>query len=197
MAISALLVDLDGTLWDSAPWLASLLAEGDEGVAGQLTSDLRNPEGGVRAANVVKERMTPAGFATACERSETILNLYPGASESLERCSQHVPLGVVTSLPAWMVEPMLKKVELDSTFEVVQCARWGMPSKPHPAGINRVIAQLGVDCGEAVYMGDTEVDRLAAEAAQVSFYWAGWGYGSIDAAGVQCLSSWRDLEALV
>jgi HAD superfamily hydrolase (TIGR01509 family) len=179
MAVSVLLIDLDGTLWDSAPWYAHLLEPENRRRRERLTEQLCDPSAGLRAAPLLRERYGRDGFSAACTEHAPRLHVYPGAAEVLRRMHRRVALGVVTSLPGWMANPMLAAHGLDDLFEVVQTARWGLPPKPHPAGIDRAVAALGVPPAEAVYLGDSQTDLAAAKAAKVSFLWAAWGYDKI------------------
>ncbi|MGY1728360.1 HAD family hydrolase [Geodermatophilus sp. SYSU D01062] len=195
MAVSALLIDLDGTLWDSAPWYAYLLEPEDRRRRQQLTERLCDPSAGLRAATLLSEWYSRDAFAAACTRKASRLRLYPGADEALRRLHRRLPLGVVTSLPAWMASPMLAAQGLDDLMAVVQTAQRGVPAKPRPAGINRAVAKLGIPPAEVVYLGDSQTDLEAATAAAVSFLWAGWGYGKI-CPPVDQAASWFDVGEL-
>ncbi|MBM7804203.1 HAD superfamily hydrolase (TIGR01509 family) [Geodermatophilus bullaregiensis] len=195
MAVSALLIDLDGTLWDSAPWYASLLEPDDRRRRQRLAEQLRDSSAGLRAAPLLRERYSAAGFTTACMQRGARLRLYPGAEEVLRRLRRRIALGVVTSLPGWMTHPMLAAHGLDDLFTVVQTAKWGVPSKPHPAGIRHAVAALAVPPADVVYLGDARTDLAAAMAAPVPFRWAAWGYDEI-LTPVDRASSWMDVGEL-
>ena len=192
MAVSALLIDLDGTLWDSAPWYAHLLEPENRRRRERLTEQLCDPSAGLRAAPLLRERYGRDGFSRACTEQASRLRVYPGAGEVLRQMHRRVALGVVTSLPGWMADPMLTAHGLDDLFAVVQTARWGMPPKPHPAGIDRAVTALGVPSAEVVYLGDSQTDLAAANAATVSFLWAAWGYDKIHAP-VDRAASWMNV----
>lgn len=193
MAVTAVLIDLDGTLWDSAPWIASLVAAGDPDRERSLTEGLRNPSGGFRSASLLKARYSPARFAEECRTTGHLLSLYEGSQQVLKTLYERIPLGIVTSLPAWMVRPMLLATGLSETFVVVQGAQWGMPPKPHPAGLQRALSVLETSPVDALYVGDTEADEQAAMRAGVAFLWAEWGYDDVPV-GATRLRSWYDLE---
>ena len=196
MAVAAILIDLDGTLWDSAQWYAALLAPTDTTERTRLTRGLRDPAGGLRAAQLLSERYSAGAFARACDDAAASLAVYQDAVAVLGRLQQKVSLGVVTNLPGWIARPMLKAQGLLDHFSVIQTARRGVPPKPHPAGVERAVAVLDVPPGAAVYIGDTGADRIAAEAAGVAFIWAGWGYDQV-ADDYIAAERWTDVEALL
>jgi len=195
MALRAVLIDLDGTLWDSAPWFAYLLSPEDAAERRRLAGALCDPAAGLRAASLIAERYTKSRFAAACTDEASRLALYPGASDVLQRLHEHVRLGVVTNLPGWIASPMLAAQGIDELFTHVQTAQRGVPPKPHPAGITRAATGLGVDTTEVVYLGDSRADSTAAARAGVSFLWASWGYDTI-AEPVTSATSWMDVGAL-
>lgn len=196
MALRTLIVDLDGTLWDSATWLAGLVepnAEDQELIAARL----RDPSSGLSAAGLLNDAgLTKHRFARLCGSDAQEIPLYESADAVLQSASEAVHLGVVTSLPAWIARPMLERVGLLDLFDVVQCAEWGVPSKPSPAGLKRALAVLDEEPRHALYVGDSGVDQVAAAAAGMSFAWASWGYGSaVDPE--RLLNSWQDVRGLL
>lgn len=68
--------------------------------------------------------------------------------------------------------------------------RQGIRLKPHPDALLDTVARLGVQ--NAVYVGDSEVDVLTANAANVPVVAVTWGFRDEDAlkgAGATCLAS--------
>ena len=67
-------------------------------------------------------------------------------------------------------------------------------AKPSGKPIHRLMTQLHVAKPDAVYLGDTIVDKKSADAAGVDFIWASWGFGRESE-----LSNWKveSLSALV
>ena len=51
------------------------------------------------------------------------------------------------------------------------------PSKPHPYGVNRIVAKAGVDLDEVIYIGDSKTDILTAKNAGIDCLIVSWGYG--------------------
>ncbi len=185
-------MDLDGTLWDSAPWYAGLLAPGSAAERDTLANRLRNAAGGPSAAVLLRQRYTPARFAQAAHDAAHRLHLYESARDTLKQLADEFVLGVVTSLPRWMAGPMLDSLDLIDHFSVIQTAAWRVPAKPHPATLNLALATLGVPSRHAAYIGDTDADAKAAARAGVTFIGAGWGYGQLE--GTEVLDGWTTVR---
>lgn len=195
MALQYVLIDLDGTVWDSAPWYASLVCGVDPEEQHRVAQALSNPGGGVRIASLLKDKgLGPAKFRGVCEEHASALRLYDGVLNVLGSLVGDVALGVVTSLPTWVATPMLESVGLARLFSVVQCAQWRLPPKPNPRGIQMALGQLSADPDSSAYVGDTLVDQQAAHRAGVAFALASWGYGgNIPDADIR-LDGWPDLR---
>lgn len=196
MASQAILIDLDGTLWDSAPWYAEIIAGDDPARRDQLAVAFSTPNGANKpvAALLRDAGFTDRSFEAACEQHCDGLHVYDGARETITKISRQVVLGVVTSLPRWIAAPMLEGTELAHLFATLQCARRHVPPKPNPAGLNHALADLGVTPQKSIYVGDSAADHLASTAAGMGFYWASWGYGD-PPADCPPLDNWTDLEA--
>lgn len=50
------------------------------------------------------------------------------------------------------------------------------PLKPDPYNIHRIMKDFGCAQGEAVYVGDSEVDKLTAENSDIPFFAVSWGF---------------------
>lgn len=175
MAARAVLFDLDGTLWDSHPWFAHLIArqgEQDEArILGELRS-LRPAARLLRDAGIARQE-----FAALC-RGPRRPQLYEGAEAVLHALvASRVARGAVTNLPRWLTEPMLGCLGLDQLFPVVVTYEDTRRRKPHPDPLLLALDALSVDAEPTTwYVGDSATDWQAANAAGMSFAWASWGY---------------------
>lgn len=70
----------------------------------------------------------------------------------------------------------------------------GVPKKPDPAGVYRILEALGVSPERSVYIGDSEVDIRTAQNAGIACIAVDWGFRTrqqlLDA-GAECLVSGR------
>ena len=62
--------------------------------------------------------------------------------------------------------------------ELINCAlgQTELPIKPDPAGVFKILDQLGVTTEECVFVGDSEVDYNTAKNSGIDFIGVTWGY---------------------
>ncbi len=174
---TAVILDLDGTVWDSHPFYAAAVAGSDTAKEMRALAELK---AAASAAVVLKSGGIAEGRFRAFCAANGSLTLYPGALGTLmELFEARTPLGAVTNLPAWIVEPMLACQGLEEMLGSL--VTWGRTSrkKPWPDPLLLCCDELGVDAdNECWYVGDTDGDCTAAKRAGLSFAWASCGYGN-------------------
>lgn len=172
---SAVILDLDGTVWDSHPFYAAAIGGAS---AAERKRVLARLKAGASAAKLLKVAGVGAGELRVLCRRNGQLAFYPGVVETLGELSQRGTLmGVVTNLPDWVVQPMLACHGLADLMGSV--VTWGRTSrrKPAPDPLLLCCTELGVTVDEDCwYVGDGEGDAKAALSAGLSFGWASWGY---------------------
>jgi phosphoglycolate phosphatase len=90
----------------------------------------------------------------------------PHIRETLERLRPRYHTAIATNRGKSLA-PLLKTLELEGFFEMtVSCYDVSRP-KPHPECLQKILGHFRVEPGEALYIGDSEVDRQVAEAAGV------------------------------
>ena len=176
MARRTLLLDLDGTLWDSRPWFAEILARMAGGSVPELANRLATGASVVRLAQ--EHRISKPRLARQARDSVAGLDLYSGARQTLQDLQNRATLmGVVTNLPRWLVAPVTEATGIADYFEVIVTPRPGVPAKPQPHGILKALRDMGrVADSNTWFLGDGAVDAKAATAAGVRFAWASYGY---------------------
>ena len=197
----AVLVDLDGTLVDSAPDLAAaanrMLAQ-----LGAPPLPLATVRGfiGKGVANLVRRVLASTdgtahvGEASALamfERHYTECNgrhsaLYPGVLEGLSMLEWlgH-PLACVTNKPRPYTTALLDSMGLSAYFGAVVCGGAATALKPDPAPLLSACRELGAAPALGVMVGDSEADATAASRAGMPVYLVRYGYQ--DAAGLAAL----------
>jgi HAD superfamily hydrolase (TIGR01549 family) len=98
--------------------------------------------------------------------------LYPGVRELISELTQKYVSGVVTSSPRSYAEKVLEYHSLST--EVLVAYHDTSYHKPHPAPFIMACQKLGIPPSQIVSIGDQENDYLAAQAAGLAHYHAGW-----------------------
>jgi phosphoglycolate phosphatase len=205
--IKAALLDLDGTLLDTAPDLAAaanaMLAE--QGLA-PLPADAVRDFIGQGIAKLVERCLQAAGLALPCARLEPALRSFaahyarvngrasqpfPGVTEALARMrAASLRLACVTNKAQAFTAPLLAKTGLAPYFDAVVTADQAGARKPHPAPFLHACKALAVAPAEATVIGDSANDAEGARAAGCRVLLVTYGYSegrdvrSLDADGV-------------
>ena len=198
----ALIFDLDGTLWDAAA--ASTygwnLALAELGRPERVTVDgIRSVSGRPfpECAAKLLPALCPIPQATLEhleERERTGIEripgeLYPGVAEGLPRLAQRYRLFLVSNCPTWYLEAFFRHSGLQACFTGWDC--WGSSGI---AKSGMLVNLAAVHCLErAVYVGDTEGDEAATEAAGLGFVFVEYGFGRVEDASL----SFADFGGLV
>jgi phosphoglycolate phosphatase len=189
MSAPALLLDLDGTLLDTAPDLAAalnhvLVEEGRE----PLPFGHIRPHVSHGAMRLVTLGFGEVGDAERLRLFERLIHLYAAAIATHSKLfdgfeallqalhERGIPWGIVTNKIARLTDPLLQIVGLRQRM---QCAVSGdtLPQrKPHPAPLLHAAALLNTAPEHCVYVGDAERDIQAARAAGMTSVVALWGY---------------------
>ncbi len=187
--LAAVLLDLDGTLLDTAPDLAAALnrLRGQEGLAPMPFAPIREQvsNGSIAVLRLGFPGADEARFAALMQR---FLELYrdrlavltrpfPGFTEVLAELDAHgIPWGVITNKPAWLTEPLLRALGL---FERAGCVLSGdslAVRKPDPLPLLTAAARIGVEAPDCLYLGDALRDMQAARSAGMVALGARFGY---------------------
>lgn len=201
LPLAAVLIDLDGTLMDTAPDLAAAVngMRRDFGLAElplariaafvgkgagvlihrALTDDL---EGQVEAALHEQGRTSFFRHYHAVNGQETLV--FDGVPEALRRLrSAGLRLACVTNKPREFTVPLLERLGLASCFTVVVAGDDVRAAKPHPELLLTACLRLGVAPEAAVMIGDSVNDVLAARAAGMGTILVETGYNEGEPAG--------------
>lgn len=96
-----------------------------------------------------------------------------GLRETLDALKGRVELAICTNRASSM-EILLSSFGLDGYFSCVMTAGRVRNPKPHPEPLLKVLEHFGLAAHEALFVGDSEVDRKAAEGAGVPFVAYRW-----------------------
>lgn len=105
---------------------------------------------------------------------------YEGIPEALALLRQNgVKLAVLSNKQHELSEAIVTQIFGHDTFDVIQgmCDRF--PRKPDPASCRDVMARLGVDADEVLYVGDSNVDMQTGTNAGLTKCGVSWGFRSV------------------
>ncbi len=188
-APAAVLFDLDGTLLDTLQGLASsvnavLRAHGEpERTSEEVRSFVGNGMRLLVARAVAGGAARPDFESILAEFREHYAAHaaagsapYPGIAELLAALrARGVKLGVVTNKDENAARALVERF-FPGAFEVVRGGNAGLPPKPDPALPAAALAALGVEPGDALYVGDSGVDADTARAAGLPLLLCSWGF---------------------
>lgn len=202
--------DLDGTLADTAPDLASALnhalaALGRPGVAPESVRHLIGHGGrallrrGLAATGESSEALVDLGYPILLEHYEAHIcegtAAYPGLEEALDEIAQAgAALAVCTNKSEALTSKLLAALGWERRFAAVVGGDSLPVRKPDPAPLLEAVARAGG--GRAAFVGDSIVDSETARAAGVRFVAVSFGFSDrpADALGADSvIDSYREL----
>lgn len=185
-----LIFDLDGTLWDSSAQVAESwnIVFARRGIPRELTAaDIRAVMG--KTMDEIARIMMPE--TAAPQRSEIFREcetfeidyirehggiLFPQVRETLNALTEAgYALAIVSNCQTGYIGAFLTSMKLEGSF--CDTEEWGNTMRPKADNIRLVMERGG--SLQAIYIGDTEGDRLAAEGAGVRFVHAAYGFGAV------------------
>lgn len=188
-AYAALLLDLDGTLLDTALDMGGALnrLRCEHGLEA-LPAECIRPVVSHGAMRLVSLGF-PAATGTEFERlrlrfleiySQNLAaqtRLFPGVEPVLDELERHgLPWGVVTNKPGWLTDPLLAALDLGRRAACVVCGDTVAERKPHPLPLLHAARLLDVPAERCLYAGDAERDIQAGRAAGMATLVAAYGY---------------------
>lgn len=106
---------------------------------------------------------------------------YDGIVELLQRLQQvNISMAVASNKYHEATCHLIKEYFPDITFAAVCGQREGIPKKPDPAIVNTILAEVGVQTANVLYVGDSGVDMLTARHAGVESVGVTWGFRPVE-----------------
>ena len=189
MAYKLAIFDLDGTILNTLEDLADAVNYSLEahGYPQRTIDEVRRFVGnGIRS---LIERAVPAGLALEeinrvhqtfsayyQEHCADKTRPYEGILPLLERLRAAGCLTAVVSNKADAAVQPLCRQYYEGLFDYAVGEREGIRRKPAPDAVQEVLRRLRVDTGEAVYIGDSEVDIQTAANAGLDSIIVTWGF---------------------
>lgn len=184
--------DLDGTLSDS---IASMKYCGDKAVEkygyGPFTEYQYKYFVGDGASNLVKRVLTAAGDTELTHYEEAFAEYkrlfqefcmyqvkpYDGIPELLKELKERgIILAVLSNKPHAETIRVIEDLFGTDCFDVIQGQEEGLPIKPSPAGVFRILEKTGFAPEDVIYLGDTATDMKTGKGAGAFTVGALWGF---------------------
>ena len=188
--IEAVLLDLDGTLLDTAPDLIGSLNELrlehnlEVLGAGELQPAVSHGsapmirrgfhlDASARDFEPLRQRF----LALYRNRLARDTRPYPGMEQMLAKLEQRgIPWGIVTNKPGWLARPLLEVLGYDRRAACIVTGDCVARRKPDPYPILEACRQVGVDPAAVLVLGDAQRDVEAARRAGALALAALFGY---------------------
>lgn len=206
-----LIFDLDGTLIDSLAGIAASLNHALD--AHELP---RHPTRAVRGfigdgSRMLVRRALPAEAEDRLVDSVEAgfkehyashwpdgTTLYPGIDTLIRSLAAggH-QLAVLSNKPHPFTVEIVEGLFPEHPFETIAGQREGIPRKPAPDGVLRILRDWSVAAADARFIGDSTVDRETARRAGVPFVAVSWGYHDPETLGPAIARSASGLPELM
>ena len=191
MRLSAVVFDLDGTLVDSRPDLATavnrvraelglqtlsmaavgaMIGEGSRILVERALADAPAKSTRERA----HERFL-AHYAAVCT-AET--RPYDGVEDLLGALARRWPLALLTNKPIAMTRALVEHFAWTAHFRALVGGDSLPYRKPDGRGLLALAARFGLAPVEVLLVGDSRIDAETARAAGTGFVWVEWGYAA-------------------
>lgn len=194
---TAIILDLDGTITDSAPAITACVAEALEHFeypvpeAAALLGFVGPPirEGFAQFGAVAEADLdrVVAEYRARYRPRMVQVPLFPGIAELIRRwCDAGIPLGLATAKLQEMAEPILDSAGLAEYFTVIRGATFqdsqelpGVQVKANVVASTLAgLTQAGTDVSGAVMIGDRHHDLEGAAVHKVPAVLVRWGYAA-------------------
>jgi pyrophosphatase PpaX len=180
----AVVFDLDGTIVDSVELIVSSFQHAIREVLGR---EVGRDEAIANVGRPLREQMIMFSPEHADElvasyrefnhrEHDRMLTLYDGILNLLHGLQRAgIKLGLVTSKSRYTTQMAFDLTGIESYFDEAICADESPRNKPSPDPILLCLERLGVQPGDAAYVGDSPADMQAAKAAGVVAIGVTWG----------------------
>ncbi len=192
--IKALIFDLDGTLADTIPAITEAvnMTLDQLGFPARTQNEIRSyigrgprhliSEALPKDAVIENPQIIDRALAIYDKMySETYLNtntLYDGLEEAIITLSKYYKIAVLSNKQDEYVKNLVNQLLPEGICEIARGTIAGKPAKPEPTVALEMLEQLGISHYECVLIGDSEIDILTAQNAEMECLSVSWGYAS-------------------
>lgn len=108
------------------------------------------------------------------------MSLYKGVEDLLDQVEDKAIMAINSNKNHDMVLQIAKDYLSSWSFQGIYGTNDIYPRKPDPTVAKQIIHQASIDKGQVLYVGDTEVDVLTAQAAGIDSAFVTWGFRNLD-----------------
>ena len=102
---------------------------------------------------------------------------YEGIPKVLESLKEKgIKIAVASNKPDQFAGFIVRSIFGEGYFDMVLGKREGVPTKPDPAIINDILAELGAEAEQTLIVGDSDVDVITAHNAGIKCIGCEWGF---------------------
>ncbi len=192
--IKALIFDLDGTLADTIPAIAEAvnMTLQELGFPSQTHDEIRAHIGQgprhliseslpkeikINEPEIIDKALQIYNEAYAKTYMNTV-SLYDGMEDAIVKLSKYYKIAVLSNKQDEYVQNLVKQLLPDGICEIARGTIDGKPAKPDPQAALDIADALGVSHYECMLIGDSDIDILTAENAELEILSVSWGYVS-------------------
>lgn len=203
-----IILDVDGTLWDSTGIVASAWTKAVwdcGGIKLSVTADMLKGLFGRTMTEIaaallpdVEEQKRREIMEQCCLYEHAALEndvcdiCYPDVKSVVRMLSEKLPVFIVSNCQSGYIELFLEKTNLKDYITDTEC--FGNTGKVKGENIKLVMERNHLSC--PVYVGDTQGDMESADYAGIAFAYASYGFGKVDKADVT-IRCFKDLTQFV
>ena len=193
MKYDSIILDVDGTIWDTTPIVAKAWNKAIDELFPQVphvTADILKGQFGKTMDVIGRNLFSALGdddqkilLARCCEEEQLALDqneediAYEGVVQTIRELAGKLPLFIVSNCQAGYIELVMKKNGITEYITDFEC--FGNNGLTKDRNIKLLVERNGLKA--PVYVGDTQGDFDACKAASVLFIWAEYGFGKVDA----------------
>lgn len=192
--IKALIFDLDGTLADTIPAICEAVnmtmraLSMPELTEAEVRLNIGHGPRHLITRSLPREAM--ASDPTLADRAleiydkmygETYLHtdkLYDGLGDVIAELAKYYKIAVLSNKQDEYTRALVKKLLPEGICSAARGTVGGVPAKPEPDAALAIVAELGFNPHDCMLIGDSAVDVLTAENAELDILSVSWGYTS-------------------
>ncbi len=189
MKFDSLILDVDGTIWNTTgivaeawnhtiekyfpqvPLVTAEILKGQFGKPMNIIADNLFSVLSIKEKNELMKKCCEMEQAALLENKKNIA--YEGVIDSIRKISQRIPVFIVSNCQKGYIEVVMKKNGITDFIKDFEC--FGNTGLSKGENIRLIVKRNGAKT--PVYVGDTQGDYEACKEAGIPFIWAAYGFG--------------------